>query len=731
VSSSTTASSTVNIARTGGFAGAIDFTLQSAQAGITGAFTPSSSTASSVALVISATAAVPLGSYTVTVSGNGAGVGTRTTTIAVTVAAPPDYTLAATPSTLTINAGSNGTSAIAIVRTGGFTGDVTLALQSPQGGITGVFTPSVANAATASLAVSVLSSVPPGTYTTTVTGTAAGVTNRTIGLTIIVAETPRITLAAAPAALSIAQSSSGTSTLTVTRTNYAAAVSLTASGQPSGVTLAVDPHATLANTYVMTMNVGGAVTPGSYPLTVTATGTGIANAVATVTLTVTAAVVNAEFRYCAAGADLRDVFGVPAWFAYQDGNGAWTRVLPVTESGVVYFRFPITSSVGAVATITQFFVSVRQGPQEFALNASRMSDARRRSRGSLGATRPASVIGTPAANYSTRIDYGTRAELLALGASGGCPSLFLKRNTGSFTGLTAGTFGSVWLGNTSGSAAVTNPNYALDVPLDGLQSLMAGRSAASVYDRFYVRRDVNQPNNGVLPLTDFTDVDRSFAPLERAVTLANGLGDMLNTAAIFRLMPAGQAVFLTNGAQSPTTSRMYRTLPLGPRISGEGDEIYASATRNGVPGTVDNEVRSIYAVPTTQGSDIAITFGARLVAPTITAINGVAPTRVRINGTLPADYGDLTTVTVESVTTFNQLLFSFSAAYRAAVGMGANYEFTAPDLSALPGFLPESNLLRGLVYINVFSDGTTGGPRTSLTPGRVYRSVSRMVEGTY
>ena len=243
---------------------------------------------------------------------------------------------------------------------------------------------------------------------------------------------------------------------------------------------------------------------------------------------------------------------------------------------------------------------------------------------------------------------------------------------------------------------------------------------------------VNQPNNGVLHVIDFNDPARSFPPLERTVTMTNGLGDVLNASAIFRLMPANQSITLANGSQSVATTRNYRTVPLRSRSGGEGDEILATATLTNVAAvSVNFELRSVYAVPLTQGTDVTVALGARLVSPTVTAINGGSPARVRINGTLPADYGELTTVLVNEANGSNQHIFAFSGLYRAASGIGATYEFTFSEFTAVPGFPADAHLMRGLVYVNTFSDGSSGGSRTSLTPGRVYRFVSRVVETAF
>jgi hypothetical protein len=43
--------------------------------------------------------------------------------------------------------------------------------------------------------------------------------------------------------------------------------------------------------------------------------------------------------------------GEPAWLAYQDGDGAWTRVLPSTSGALTTFRLAFTQSRGAVARV--------------------------------------------------------------------------------------------------------------------------------------------------------------------------------------------------------------------------------------------------------------------------------------------------------------------------------------------------------------------------------------------
>jgi serine protease len=101
---------------------------------------------------------------------------------------------------------------------------------------------------------------------------------------------PNFTISASPSSVTIRQGTSGTSTITTTVAGgFNAAISLTASGLPSGTTAGFSPNpiaAPGAGSSTMTIAVGSGTTPGTYPLTVTGTGGGITHPT-NVSLTVT------------------------------------------------------------------------------------------------------------------------------------------------------------------------------------------------------------------------------------------------------------------------------------------------------------------------------------------------------------------------------------------------------------------------------------------------------------
>ncbi len=279
-----TGNTTVTITRTN-FTGAVTLSLGGAPAGVTGSFDPAVPTGTSSTLTLSVGAAVAPGVYNLTVDGAGS-AGNRSTPLTLTVNAAPDYTLSLTPAALTIVQGATGTSAVTITRTN-FTGAVTLSLGNAPTGVTGSFDPAAPTGTTSTLTVSVGAAVAPGVYDVTVNGTGtAG--NRATPFTLTVSAAPSYSLSLAPAALTIVQGATGTSAVTITRTNFTGAVTLTVGNAPTGVTGSFDPAAPTGTSSALTVSVGAAVAPGVYNLTVDGTGTA-GNRSTPLTLTVSAA----------------------------------------------------------------------------------------------------------------------------------------------------------------------------------------------------------------------------------------------------------------------------------------------------------------------------------------------------------------------------------------------------------------------------------------------------------
>src|SRR5207247_304527 len=172
--------------------------------------------------------------------------------------------------TLTIAQGATGPTTVTITRTN-FTGAVTLSLGGAPAGVTGSFDPATPTGTSSTLTVSVGPAVATGVYNLTVNGNGSP-GNRSTPLTLTVSEAPDYTLSLSPTALTVEPAAPGTATLTITRTNFTGAVTLSLGNAPSGVTGSFNPAAPTGTNSTLTVGVGAAVAPGVYNLTVGGTG---------------------------------------------------------------------------------------------------------------------------------------------------------------------------------------------------------------------------------------------------------------------------------------------------------------------------------------------------------------------------------------------------------------------------------------------------------------------------
>jgi len=285
----------VSLARGGGYTGTVSLSVEGTPSGVTATADPSSLAAGSTSstITVSAAATADPGSYALTVRATGSEVSAATATLNLTVTEKPGFSLALSPTTLSIQQGEEGTSTAAVTRVGGFSGAVALAISGAPTGMTVTADPASVTGTSSTLTVSVDGSVTPGEYPLTVTGTASGLPDQTAALTVTVTEAPppSFSLSLSPSSLSIAQGGDGTSTLEITRGGgFTGEVSLTVTGMPAGVTATLDPTATTGSTSAFAVSVGESVVAGSYTLTVTGTADGFEDQTTELELTVTAVV---------------------------------------------------------------------------------------------------------------------------------------------------------------------------------------------------------------------------------------------------------------------------------------------------------------------------------------------------------------------------------------------------------------------------------------------------------
>jgi hypothetical protein len=203
-------------------------------------------------------------------------------------AATPDFSLSASPSSVSVVQGSNGPSTITVNPLNGFSGSVSLSASGLPAGVTATFNPT-STTGSSTLTFTASSTATVGTSTVTITGTSGALTHTTtISLTVTSnAPAPDFTISVSPTSLSVARGTSGTYTVTITGKNgFAGAVSLSVTGLPSRVTGTFNPTSvTGSGTSTLTVTVNRRATTGTRTLTIKGTSGTLSHST-TATLTI-------------------------------------------------------------------------------------------------------------------------------------------------------------------------------------------------------------------------------------------------------------------------------------------------------------------------------------------------------------------------------------------------------------------------------------------------------------
>ena len=198
-----------------------------------------------------------------------------------------DFSISASPSTLSMNTGGSGSTTVSTAVTSGSAQTVSLSISGVPSGATASFNPTSVTAGGSSTLTVSAGTAAAGSYTLTITGTGASATHATsVSLTITTPATNDFSISASPSSLSVAQGGTGTSTIsTATTSGSAQTVNLSVSGVPAGASASLSPTSvTSGGSSTLTVNAGTAAT-GTYTLTVS--GSGQTTHTASVSLTVT------------------------------------------------------------------------------------------------------------------------------------------------------------------------------------------------------------------------------------------------------------------------------------------------------------------------------------------------------------------------------------------------------------------------------------------------------------
>jgi hypothetical protein len=130
---------TITVAPLNGFTGNVTLAASGLPSGVTARFGTNPATGTSV-LTLTASSSAATGTATVTITGTSGSL-SATTTIALTVTEPPSFTIAASPTTLTIAQNAGGTSTITVTSANGFNSAVSFSATGMPTGTSAVFTP--------------------------------------------------------------------------------------------------------------------------------------------------------------------------------------------------------------------------------------------------------------------------------------------------------------------------------------------------------------------------------------------------------------------------------------------------------------------------------------------------------------------------------------------------------------------------------------------------------------
>ena len=284
-------------------------------------------------------------------------------TFSVIQPAAPGIALSATPSSVSLTAGSSATSSVSVAGTGGFTGSVTLSVSGLPAGVTAAFNPpSVAPGGASVLTLTAAASTAATTASLTVTGASGSLSAKAaISLTVNANVAAGFTLKAASPSLNLPLGSSASTVVSVAPAgNFTGNVTLAVTGLPCMVQAVFTPSTVKAGgtaSLQLTSSNGPLVTTG---LTITGSS-GSLSATTPLNLTVTAPagiqlIAKTSFLNLTPGSTASTTITMQATGGFTGTtNLLATAIDPLTGGalrGVTASITPTTIGPGGTATLT-------------------------------------------------------------------------------------------------------------------------------------------------------------------------------------------------------------------------------------------------------------------------------------------------------------------------------------------------------------------------------------------
>ncbi|MES2178391.1 MAG: hypothetical protein V4550_11085 [Gemmatimonadota bacterium] len=672
---------TLTLTRSGGFTGDVTVAAEGLPTGVTVANSTiaTGQTSATLNVVVAATAAAATNTITFRATGTGVTAATATTALTVTAAATPSITLAASPAALNVTAGATGTVTLTLTRSGGFTGEVTVAAEGLPTGVTAANATIATGQTSATMTISAAASAAAATNTITFRATGTGVTAATATTALTVqAAAGGFTLALSPTTTTIGAGGSGTVNVTIARTgSFTGVVALTATGLPTGVTATFAPTSIAAGstTATLTLTASASVSAGTTTVTVRGTGTGATDQTSTVAVTLTAAPSggNVVWTFCGTS-------GLPLWVAAQDGSAAWTRLTGSFDS----YSAQISSGKGGIAY----------------------------------------VVAMSGGGFDLEVFYGTTAELVARGtdlcsgASGAGKTITAPVAGNGGTDLLLETLGRS-TGALSGSTVTFNGVASGNVDLIASRSALSfgGSGVSYTLNKLIIRRGLSPAAGTALPTIDFNGAE-SFAPVSKNLTITN-LGGDISTVIGTYLTANGSVAAYTVDPGTQSGARTYYGIPAANQISTDLHFLIVSGVQ--LSGVLSNTRTA--GLVFKDATDKTIALGPALTTPVVSVLGSAPYARLRSTFTAQTQYNKYFVADYQQTGTNAR-----KSSVQRTAGYGDPIVLDIPDLSGVSGFDNNWGLKAGAAVTWTMTatgwSGSGGIVNTPFIEGATYNSAT-------
>ena len=330
---------------------------------------------------------------------------------------------------------------------------------------------------------------------------------------------------------------------------------------------------------------------------------------------------------------------VPLWVAFQDGDGVWTRVQPVSAPGRTEFTYAFASNRGAIATVS-----------------------------------PGGPLLT-----SLQVFYGTPDELTAVSLSSPrfCGSPF-KTLRGSVAGLDTNELAFLDAGFVSQGLYPGTDSFVLNDVLPGPRDILATRltrtGGFTVLSKLILRRALDLPDGATLPVFDFESPE-AFAPAAGHVTLGGAPdGGFVTTSLLTSNFQNG---FFIPGQSVAGPVQPFLAIPESRLLPGDLQIVRASTHNINSDGLRSGSL--YFRMP----GELNLALGPEVLAPTFTTVATTPSLRIRARFDQQVEYDRAASITYQQDST-RLVTVLFTAAYARLTGSGA--DLVVPEFSGVNGF---------------------------------------------